>query len=162
MSYLNVIQKRIDSLIQITIKERKEKGIGMLFIEIKKDEMNCKYISLYEESFPKDIKLNYRDRMINIPSSIIFFCVSTESESSILEIDLDKNSNFHSQVNASQTKNNCSDVTEKICSDECCTKNNSPDECCTKNNSPDVTETNDNSDVNETNDNSDVNETNYS
>ena len=89
--YLNVVQKRLDSLIQITITERKDKGIGCLFLNFSKENhLDCSYITIDSEYFPKHLD-NYKERMISVPSSIIFLYIFDKSEHKILEIDLDKN-----------------------------------------------------------------------
>lgn len=91
--YLNVVHKRLDSLIQITITERKDKGIGCLFLNFtKENHLDCSYITIGSEHFPTYLE-DYKERMISVPPSIIFLYIFDESDYKILEIDLDKNNN---------------------------------------------------------------------
>ena len=96
--YANIINNRIDQLIQITIKDRTENGLGMLFLDFtEKLELNCKYIPLQSDLFPDELRKSYGDRMRDVPNSIIFFFIFDNENNQILEIDLDKNSKFHDQ-----------------------------------------------------------------
>ena len=93
--YLNVVQKRMDSLIQITIKERKEKGLGCLFLDFtKKNNMDCSYIDINDSYFPSFLD-KYKERMVSLPNSIIFLLIFDENEHKMIEIDLDKNSKYY-------------------------------------------------------------------
>ena len=103
--YLNVVQKRADSLIQITIKERKEHGLGCLFLDFSKENnMDCGYVSLSNGNFPEHLQ-QYTERMKSVPNSIIFFYIYDGKEDRMLEIDLDKNSNFYNQSDPSEQSN---------------------------------------------------------
>ena len=99
-SYINVVEKRMDDLIKICIQERKNKGFGVLFLDFSKElEMNCYYILIDDENFPNDIKQNIKNRSELAPNSIIYLYVfNNKEEGRILEIDLDKNSNFHEKT----------------------------------------------------------------
>ena len=92
--YLNVVEKRIDSLVQISIKERKQNGLGCLFLDFcKENHLDCAYISIDNPNFPGHLN-NYKERMQTVPESIIFLYVFDEKDDKMIEIDLDKNSNF--------------------------------------------------------------------
>ena len=55
--YLNVINNRIDDLVKISIKERQDKGFGVLFLDFTdKTNLNCFYLKIDDERFPLDIK----------------------------------------------------------------------------------------------------------
>ena len=92
--YLNVVQKRLQDLVQISIKERKEHGLGCLFLDFcKPNNLDCAYISINSENFPKHLN-NYKERIESVPSSIIFLFVFDDNEDKMIEMDLDKNSKF--------------------------------------------------------------------
>ena len=100
--YLNVVEKRIDSLVQISIKERKQNGLGCLFLDFcKENHLDCAYISIDNPNFPGHLN-NYKERMQSVPESIIFLYVFDEKDDKMIEIDLDKNSNF---FNSNKTEN---------------------------------------------------------
>ena len=98
--YIKMIETRIDDLIQIYINERKEKGVGMLFIDFcNKDKMDVMYNSLYDkekecvnENFPADLYKYLTE--YKGPASIIFFNIFDSDGNMVLTIDLDKNSKF--------------------------------------------------------------------
>ena len=96
----NFCNNNLDTLIQITITERKEKGFGALFIEINKEtnKVDCRFIdkqTAYNTPGFKDI---YDNLEINHKPSIAFFVLvsyNSETQSStvkILNVDLDKKS----------------------------------------------------------------------
>ena len=94
--YLNIIQNRLQDLVQISAKERKEHGIGCLFMDFShSNNLDCRYVSLNNELFPRNVYEKYRDRITSVPTSIIFFFVYDSENESMVEIDLDKNSKFH-------------------------------------------------------------------
>lgn len=97
--YLNILQNRIQDLVQISIKERKQNGLGVLFLDFtKKEELNCFFLKIDDQHFPPDLKQTILDRFNNSPKSIIYFNVFDEKLSEIVEIDLDKNSNYHEHL----------------------------------------------------------------
>ena len=97
--YFNIIQNRLDKLIQISIKERQEHGMGALFLDFTKtDNMDCKYIALHWEQFPANLREHHSERMATVPTSIIFFYLYDNENSAMLEVDLDKNSQFHDTI----------------------------------------------------------------
>ena len=100
--YLNVFQRRIDDLTKISINERKDKGTGVLFLDFSKEnELNCFYLTLVDEKFPENVKKNILDRMEIAPKSMIYFFIyDNNNYERIIEIDLDKNSNFHEKTNS--------------------------------------------------------------
>jgi hypothetical protein len=97
--YLNVLSNRMDDLVKISIKERKEHGFGVLFLDFQdKENLNCFFLKIDDNKFPLDIKDKIIERNENSPDSIIYFNVFDEKLSEIIEIDLDKNSNFHNET----------------------------------------------------------------
>tara|TARA_B100000073_G_C23495369_1_gene477490 strand:- start:64 stop:396 length:333 start_codon:yes stop_codon:yes gene_type:complete len=96
--YLNIINNRINDLVKISIQERKNNGLGVLFMDFTdKSNLNCYFLKIDDEHFPKDLQSQIIERYENSPKSIIYFNVYDENISEIVEIDLDKNSNFHSK-----------------------------------------------------------------
>lgn len=94
--YLPFVNNRIDDLVKITITERKQKGIGVLFLDFcEKDKFDCRYVGLSEEHFPEIVRERYGERIQNIPNSIIFFLIYDGSDELLYEVDLDKNSQYH-------------------------------------------------------------------
>ena len=94
--YFNVIQKRLDDLVKISITERKNNGPGVLFLNFcDLSKMDCAYIKINDPDFDPELRKQFINRFENSPNSIIYFYVFDNKDSQILEIDLDKNSNFH-------------------------------------------------------------------
>ena len=94
--YLNVVQNRLQDLVQISIKERKENGIGCLFMDFSNPQnLDCRYVALTNELFPSSAYTKYYDRISSVPTSIIFLLIYDNINETMVEIDLDKNSNFH-------------------------------------------------------------------
>ena len=103
--YLNVVNNRIDDLVKISIKERKEHGLGVLFLDFQdKENLNCFFLKIDDEHFPLDIKPKIVERYENSPKSMIYFNVFDDKLSEIVEIDLDKNSNYHQVMKEKQSK----------------------------------------------------------
>jgi hypothetical protein len=97
--YLNILNNRINDFVQISIKERKEKGLGVLFMDFTdKLNLNCFYLKIDDEHFPQDLRMKIIERYENSPKSIIYFNIFDENIAEIVEIDLDKNSNYHSSL----------------------------------------------------------------
>ena len=105
--YLNIINSRINDLVQISIQERKNNGLGVLFMDFTdKLKLNCYFLKIDDEKFPPQLRAQVIDRYENSPKSIIYFNVYDENISEILEIDLDKNSNFHTSLTNDNNNNN--------------------------------------------------------
>ena len=95
----NFCGNNLDELIQITITERKDKGFGALFFELKSERNNvdCRYINkevAYNTPGFKEIYDNLEESHRN--SVIFFVLVSFDKETDtsvikILNVDLDKN-----------------------------------------------------------------------
>ena len=102
--YLKMIEKRIDQLVQIYISNRKENGLGMLFLDFcDKEKLDVFYNPLYDkekecsnEMFPKKL-ISYVTDNKN-PDSIIYFNLFDNDGNFILKLDLDKNSNYLNQI----------------------------------------------------------------
>ena len=102
--YLKMIEKRIDQLVQIYISNRKENGLGMLFLNFcDKEKLDVFYNPLYDkekecsnEMFPKKL-ISYVTDNKN-PDSIIYFNLFDNDGDFILKLDLDKNSNYLNQI----------------------------------------------------------------
>lgn len=98
--YMNVFERRSNDLIKISIIERKDKGIGCLFLDFSEnDKLECFYLVLQDEKFPLNLRKNIEDRIEIAPKSILYFYLFDTKEERIVEIDLDKNSNFHEKTN---------------------------------------------------------------
>lgn len=105
--YLNVVQKRLQDLVQISIKERKANGIGCLFMDFSNaNKLDCRYVALHNELFPRSVFEKYRDRITSVPTSIIFLFIYDSTDETMLEIDLDKNSTFHKVEQEEKAKHN--------------------------------------------------------
>ena len=105
--YLNIINSRINDLVQISIQERKNNGLGVLFMDFTdKLKLNCYFLKIDDEKFPPQLQAQVIDRYENSPKSIIYFNVYDENISEIVEIDLDKNSNFHNSLTKTNDNNN--------------------------------------------------------
>lgn len=98
--YLKMIETRIDQLIQIYITNRKEHGLGMLFLNFcDKEKFDVFYNPIYDKEkeeqnkmFPENLISYVTDT--NTPDSIIYFNLFDNEGEFMLKIDLDKNSNY--------------------------------------------------------------------
>ena len=71
--YFGIIENRIDKLIQISISERKDKGLGVLFLDLcDEQKLDCRYVPYNSDDFPDDVKQQYGERINSIPNTIIF------------------------------------------------------------------------------------------
>ena len=95
----NFFNNNIDSLIQITIKERKDKGFGALFMEVnhEKNNVDCRFINRETAYNTPGFKEIYDNLQSNHRPSVAFFVLvvfnkeKDTSEIQILNIDLDEN-----------------------------------------------------------------------
>ena len=100
--YLNVLNNRINDLVQISIQERKNNGLGVLFMDFTdKLKLDCYFLKIDDQSFPITLRDQIIERYKNSPNSIIYFNIYDENISEIVEIDLDKNSNYHETLKKS-------------------------------------------------------------
>ena len=98
--YANIVNSRLQELSQIYITERKENGIGMLFINFtNKEKMDVFYNPLYDKeneclnnNFSKDLSKCLTEN--NKPPSIIYFNIFDANGNFLMELDLDKQ-NFY-------------------------------------------------------------------
>lgn len=96
--YLKIAENRMDQLIQIYISERKANGEGAIFLNFCDEEkMDCAYIPFSSEQFPIDLRKKILERREIVPKSVIFFNLFDKENDTLLELDLDKNSNFYNQ-----------------------------------------------------------------
>ena len=94
--YLHLVNDHIDDLIKICINEKTDKGIGIAFLDFTNpNKMDCRYVALGDEIFPNTVRERYYDRIISVPSSILFFLIYDGTNELMYEVDLDKNSTFH-------------------------------------------------------------------
>ena len=94
--YLNQVNNNLEDLIKISITERKQNGIGLSFLDFTEaNRMDCRYVGLHSELFPDTVRQRYKDRILGVPNSILFFLVYDGKDEVLYEVDLDKNSNFH-------------------------------------------------------------------
>ena len=98
--YLKMIETRIDQLVQIYITNRKEHGLGMLFLNFcDKEKLDVFYNPIYDkekecpnEMFPTSL-ISYVTDNKN-PDSIIYFNLFDNEGDFMLTIDLDKNGTY--------------------------------------------------------------------
>ena len=97
-NYLKIAESRMDQLIQIYISERKANGEGVIFLNFcNPEKMDCTYIPFVSEKFPIDFRNRILERREKVPSSVIFFNLFDNTNNTLLEVDLDKNSNFYNK-----------------------------------------------------------------
>ena len=97
--YIKMIEKRIDQLVQIYITNRKENGLGMLFLDFSdKEKLDVFYNPIYDKEkectnamFPHDL-LHYLTEN-KLPDSFIYLNLFDNDGNYVLTIDLD-NSNY--------------------------------------------------------------------
>ena len=98
--HVNVVERRIEDLIKICIQERKSRGFGVLFLNFtEENKLNCFYITIDDKNFPQNVRKNILERREVAPDSMVYLYLYDDKEERILEIDLDKNSNFHEKTN---------------------------------------------------------------
>ncbi len=76
-------------LIQISITERKNNGLGILLLNIVDNEMKCQFLKIDNETIPKKIKEDIIN-MYKEKNSDVYFYFNHESESKLITLDLDK------------------------------------------------------------------------
>ena len=94
--YTNIVNTRLKELIQIYITERKQNGIGMLFINFtNREKMDVCYNPLYNKEnecinpkFPQNLSSCLTEN--NKPQSIIYFNIFDANGNFLMELDLDK------------------------------------------------------------------------
>ena len=97
-NYLKIAESRMEQLIQIYISERKANGEGVIFLNFcNPEKMDCAYIPFVSEKFPIDLRNRILERREKVPSSVIFFNLFDDTNDTLLEVDLDKNSNFYNK-----------------------------------------------------------------
>ena len=97
-NYLNIFYNRLDELVQISITERKNNGLGVLYMDFcNKQKLDCYYLSINSDKINENIKKTIIERYNNSPKSIIYFYLFDTNSGEILEIDLDK-SNDKSKI----------------------------------------------------------------
>ena len=100
--YLNVFNNRVSDLIKLSITERKNNGNGMLFLDFSnKEKLDAFYIPIIDKetgeinsSFPKQIVSKFLEKIKEVPPSVIFFFLFDEKEDLMLELDLEKDSEY--------------------------------------------------------------------
>ena len=90
-NYFNIFNNRLVELVQISITERHNNGLGILYMDFSnKDKMDCYYLSINNDKINENIKKTIIERYNNSPKSIIYFYLFDNNCGEILEIDLDK------------------------------------------------------------------------
>ena len=93
--YCNIFEKRLDSLIKISINDRHTHGIGVLFLDFTEtDKMNAFYLPLNSSHFPNDLISYYNKRITEVPKSMIFFNLFDKENSLNIELDLNEKSGY--------------------------------------------------------------------
>ena len=93
VDYQLFIKNNLQELIQITIKERLDKGPGSLFIgyDDTTKKVDCLYYPLGDKCFPDVYKELYISLFEKNPSSVIYFHYYYNNSDNIAEYDLNKN-----------------------------------------------------------------------
>ena len=103
--YINQVNTHLEDLVKIAITERKQNGIGVSFLDFTEaNRMDCRYVGLHSELFPDTVRQRYKDRMLEVPNSILFFLIYDGKDEVFYEVDLDKNSNYHKNEIDNQAK----------------------------------------------------------
>jgi len=93
VDYQLFIRNNLHELIQITIKERLDKGPGSLFIgyDDTTKKVDCLYYPLGDKCFPDVYRELYISLFEKNPGSVIYFHYYCNNSDNIAEYDLDKN-----------------------------------------------------------------------
>ena len=93
IDYQLFIKNNLQELIQITIKERLDKGPGSLFIgyDDTTKKVDCLYYPLGDKCFPDFYRELYISLFEKNPSSVIYFHYYYNNSDNIAEYDLNKN-----------------------------------------------------------------------
>ena len=72
--YFNVIQKRLDDLVKISITERKNNGQGVLFLNFcDLSKMDCAYLKINDPNFDPELKNNLLTDLKNLQIVLFIF-----------------------------------------------------------------------------------------
>ena len=99
MNIQSFFDNNIQSLVQISIKERKDQGFGALFIDYNDEtkKIDCSYIHIGSEHFPDELREQFTHFKENNKESIIYFIYTKIVEEDklgleIIQLDLELDS----------------------------------------------------------------------
>ena len=86
------LENNRDTLIQLSISERRENGFGVTLIDMQKATTNVdvKYVPINHPSLSNEIKTDILKKKENAPDSVLYFCLLLNGDNVIIEIDLAK------------------------------------------------------------------------
>ena len=88
------LDQKKDEVIQVIITERKTNGNGVFFVYFlpSLDKVDCCYIPFHSPQFPNQYKSHYKERIDEVPNSVLFIHFFDESDKTelLFELDLDK------------------------------------------------------------------------
>ena len=88
---LKFIENHQKELLDIIVKERKRRGIGVLFIDLSNNEKaDVKYMAVLEPDFPEEIKQKIEERfkLGNSNSDKCFICAFDNNNNQFIEVDI--------------------------------------------------------------------------
>ena len=90
---LKFFENNRDTLIQLSISERKQNGFGVTIIDMsnieqKPDNVDVKYFPINYPLIDPKLREYLIERKNNVPESVLFFCMVFKDSSINLEIDL--------------------------------------------------------------------------
>jgi len=90
MDIQSFFDNNIQSLIQISITERKDKGFGGLFINYNEEtkKVDCRYLTLHSEHFPEELREQFVHFNENNKESIIYFIYTKIVEDDKLGLEI--------------------------------------------------------------------------
>jgi hypothetical protein len=79
-----------DTLIQLSISERRENGFGVTIIDMTESKTNVdvKYLPINHPHLSEKIRKDIITKKEKVPDSVLFFCLMLNGDNLILEIDL--------------------------------------------------------------------------
>jgi hypothetical protein len=99
MNIQSFFDNNIQSLVQISITERKDKGFGAIFIDYNEEtkKVDCRYLPIHSEHFPEQLREQFSHFNENNKKSIIYFVYTKIVEEDklgleIIQMDLESDS----------------------------------------------------------------------
>jgi hypothetical protein len=92
---LKFFENNRTELIQLSITERKQNGIGVTIIDMvtSKTNIDVKYIPIDHYLLEDKIRTEIKKRSQTAPESVLYFCLMLKGDNLIIEVDLNEKNN---------------------------------------------------------------------
>lgn len=84
------LENNRDTLIQLSISERKQNGFGITIVDMTdaKTNVDVKYVPINHPSLSDKIRSDVLSRKEKAPDSVLYFCLMLNGDNVIIEMDL--------------------------------------------------------------------------